>query len=241
IDGTPDTTDLSAWPLPSYLRADAPTVSTLLRAFEAALDVRPDLAGLYVNPSTSVGPALTIAGELFSVPRADAPTDSGMRRRILAALTHGKASATGLETMLRAHGVFGARVHDAQTLAGPGGLLFADGTWNMDGSRLLDGGVPGWDVVAGQVLAVFRRAPVAGLSAALRVLRRHKAAGVQARVQLRAESTAGTPPPGAHAIFGAKVSLPMLRGPYSPLLLDGTWNMDGTQRMNGLKVTPPSP
>ncbi|PIG96876.1 hypothetical protein [Deinococcus sp. UR1] len=240
-DGPPDSTDLSEWPLPSYLRADAPNVSALLRAFEAALDLRPDLAGLYVSPSSSVGPALTRAGELFGVDRVDAPTDGNMRRRIKAALTRDKATLAGLETMLRAHGIFGARIVDMELAAGPAGLLHLDGTWTLDGSRLLDGGVPGWDVLAGQVLAVFRRAPVAGLGAALRVLRRYKAAGVHARVLLRAESPAASPAPGAHGTMTARRAFPMLRAPYGALVLDGTWNLDGTQSLNGVKVTPTQP
>lgn len=239
-DGGPDSTDLSAWPLPPYLRPERPNLAAFLRAFEAALDVRPEQAGRYLNPATSSGAPLTRLGELFGVSRVDAPTDAQVARRVLAAPTPNKASRAGLGAMLRAHGIFGAHIEDAMSLT-LGRLLALDGTWTLNGGYALDGGMNGWNLEAGEVLAVFRRAPLAGLGQALQVLRRYKAAGIHARVMLRQSGFGELPQPGTRAALTRRATLPALHAHRTyrdlRLFLDGSWPLDGSENLDGLKET----
>lgn len=228
-----DATTLSAWPLPPYLSPTQPNLAAFLGAAESVFDVRPELAGSYLNPVTSSGAPLTLLGGLFGVTRTEAPTDAEVTRRILATLTPNKASRAGLETMLRAYGVFGGRVEDVMGLTG-GRPLTLDGSWQLDGRYNLDGGTPGWSIEAGEVIAVFRRVPVAGLGLALRVMRRYKAAGIHARVMLRQEGHAEGPQPGTRATVRRRARLHMrVHTPF--LVLDGTWQLDGTEELDGVR------
>lgn len=227
-------TEFAAWPLPPYLRADRPVTRAFLRAFEAALDVRPDEAGRFLSPLTSSGVPLTHMGKLYGVSRVDAPDDAAMSRRILATQTRNKGSLAGLEAMLRAHGIFGGRVEDLMSVTG-GRPLTLDGSWLLDGRRALDGGASGWNLRAGEVMGVFRRAPAGGLGPALAVLRRYKSAGIRTRVMLRQGGDAELPQPGTHARLTRRVTLPAVRVKSPFLTLDGSWPLDGRETLDGLR------
>lgn len=232
----------SPWPLPPYLNPDAPNLRAFLSAMESTLDVQPDNAGDALRLHLAGREALTYLASHYGVTRVDAPTDGEMTRRVQATLTRFKASRAGLTAMLRAHGIFGAQVHDLFSLSGGRSLMF-DGTWNFDGSKNFDGGARGYTVQAGEILAVFSRPPARGLDAALRVLRRYKAAGMHTRVLLRQRAYAELPTPGLQVRLRARATFPTIRGRsrQEPLNFDGSWNFDGSENFDGVKSTPPAP
>lgn len=188
-------TSLSAWPLPPYLNAKAPKLGALLDSFEYVLDVRPDQANAFLDPTTSTGVPLTEMGKLYGVSRFDAPTDSDVALRILNALYAAKNSIQGLKAMLISNRVYGAEVLDLWEITG-GDALFFDGKYRFDGTVNFDGGAGGWDITLGQVLLVFESPPFLGFEHAAQVARRHVSAGIHVRVMLRKQFLAELPNAG---------------------------------------------
>lgn len=227
-------TALSAWPLPPYLDPKRPNLSAMLNAFGDALDVRPEYAGhsMYVKMSTS--DPLTLIGKLYGVSRTSAPDDSAMQRRISATLTADKPSLNGLNSMLHAYGIFGGEVQDAYSLSS-GNLLVLDGSWLLNGEYRLDGGVPGDEIAAGEVLATFSRVPINGLESAVEVMRRFKSAGIRSRVRLRRHWYAELPHPGTRTTLWRICICPLLKTKTPFLVLDGSWQLDGHQTLDGVQ------
>jgi len=229
-------TPISAWPLPTYLDPAQPTLKALLGAFARALSIGVDTAGTALSLDAAPTWYLDPLAQYFGVTRRYGDTDADLARRAKSVLTLNKSSLRGLKTMLDLAGHYGAEVIDNATQYVGEQALFLDGSWTLDGSKLLNGGTfRGSYIFPGEVLALYRATPATGLTAALATLRRYVAAGVRARVALMIELSAAvmTPPRvDVRRQWSITVSLPLTRAAPG-LYLDGTWTLDGQQILDG--------
>lgn len=233
-DGGDTFTALSEWPLPPYLQGDKPNLGAYLGAFTSALDVRPEQAGRYLRLAESSGEPLTQIGTLYGVSRTDAPNDSDVVRQVQASALPAKDSLTGLTALLHAYGFYGVEVVDMMSVTG-GHPLTLDGSWKLDGTYNLDGGTGGLGIQAGEIIAIFRRVPLRGLGRAVDVLRRFKASGIRSRVMLRQRAALPSAQAGVRVRLQSPIVLPIVHIVSPFLHLDGTWNLDGSQQLDGLR------
>lgn len=231
---------LAPWPLPPYLRPDAPVLGALLTAFEAALDIGQDRAGEALSLTQARGEALDQLGAYYGVTRRTGETDASLTARVQARFAAGKSSRAGLMLQLAEADGGAVEVADAQTHSA--GARQLDGTWRLDGSVNLGGGYGAADVGPGEVNVTFPRAPLAGWFNAGAVVRRRKAAGVIPYVRYQVAT---------HAILGLSLrhdlTLSLDSAPAAPLgrlsgtrydstlTLDGTWQLDGTEQIDGAR------
>lgn len=239
VDTGPGTA-FALWPLPPYLRPSAPVLGGLLAAFEAGLNIGADRAGEALALGKASGAELDRLSAYYGVTRRTGETDAAMTARVQARFLPGKGTRAGLMRELASADGGAVEVSDQQTHSAEARQL--DGTWALDGSVNLGGGYGSSDVGPGEVNVTFPRAPLAGWINAGDVVRRRKAAGVVPHVRFLVETHAVTGLATGHTLsmtVDSAPAEPLTRAGgtryASVLILDGSWDLEGTEQIDGAR------
>lgn len=238
-------TPVSTWPLPPYLNPKRPVLGTLLTAFEAALDIGQDAAGEALSILDARGQELDRLSDYYGLSRRPGELDEALSARIQARFMARKSTRSGLREQLNRVQAGGAVITDLHAYAESSYQL--DGSWKLDGSVTLGEFSIRQDVQPGQVAVSLPYTPLTGWADVLGIARTYTAAGVVPQVYHLnlTHAVLGNAPrteltlQRLDTVPAHKLSALSILAYEIALTLDGRWQLDGAEQIDGTQA--PSP